>query len=171
MPSKIWRRKNKDEALPRQRWYCRSWTGGYKTKLGTIIELRLYGEFFVAKAPIPFDSWHDIKASVVEAKARAEGTTFDTRQELFESLPVLRPLCANGSSLMRPAVVGEFYEGTYWGTDATAEDLKDCFKFNHADYEALPELAWETILAIYASAGETDHLVAAMQDLQEVDNP
>ena len=171
MPSKIWRRKNKDEAQPRQRWYCRSCTGGYKTKLGTIIELRLYGELFVAKAPIPFDSWRDIKASVVEAKARAEGTTFDTRQELFESLPVLRPLCANGSSLMRPAVVGELYEGTYWGTEATAEDLKDCFKFNHADYEALPELAWETILAIYASAGETDQLIAAMHDLQEVDNP
>ena len=36
--------------------------------------------------------------------------------------------------------------------------------------DALPELAWETILAIFARAGETDHLLGAMQDLVEIEN-
>ena len=119
---------------------------------------------------IPLDSWRDIKAAVIEAKAHAEGTTFDTRQQLFDSLPVLRPMSANGSSIMRPAVAREHFEGTNWGSEATEEELKDCFKFNSQDYDALPELAWEIILAIFARAGETDHLLEAMQDLVEIES-
>ena len=169
MPSKIWRRKNEDPAQTRQRWYCKACEGSYKVKFGTIIEMRLLGQLFVAKATIPLESWKDVKASVIEAKARAEGRTFDNTQELFESLPSLRPLAA-GTSFMRPAKTGELFEGANWGTQATAEDLKDCYKFTHAAYEALPTLEWTTILAIYAGAGETERLLNYMHGLHEVDD-
>ena len=94
-------------------------TGCYKARFGTIIELRLYGDLYVAKASILFDSWKNINAAVVEPKAFAAGTTYDTRQQLFDSLPVLRPMSANGTSLMRPAVAREHFEGTSWGSYAT----------------------------------------------------
>ena len=68
-------------------------------------------------------------------------------------------------------MVGENYEGTYWGTSADAETLKDCYKFNHADYEALPTLERTFFLTIYACAGETERLLNYMQDLHETDTP
>lgn len=170
MPSKIWKKKSLDEAQPRQRWYCRMCDVTYKTKCGTIIELRLYSDIYVAKASIPFNSFKDLQAAVIEAKAAAERTQFDSSQQLFDSLPVLRPMtAANGSPSLRPAVAAEHFEGTNWSTYATQDDLQDCFRFSSKDYDALPELAWETILAIFAQASKTDQFLEAMQDLAELD--
>ena len=70
---------------------------------------------------------------------------------------------------MRPARVGEFYEDCNWGTAADAETLKDSYKFTNEDYMNLPTLEWSTILTIYASAGETDHLLELMKDLYDAD--
>ena len=124
------------------------------------------GELFLAKATIPDDCWRDIKGAVVEAKARAEGKDFATPNELFDSLPSMRPLSAN-TSFMRPAVAGEFYEGCNWGTTAKAEELEGSFKFSNEDYMRLPTLEWPTILTIYASAGETDALLELMKEFHD----
>ena len=127
------------------------------------------GELFLAKAAIPDDCWKDIKGAVVEAKARAAGKDFATPEELFASLPSMRPLSAS-TSFMRPAMAGEHYEGCNWGTTATQEVLKDSYKFSNADYMSLPTLEWTTILTIYASAGETEALLELMKDLHDADS-
>ena len=77
---------------------------------------------------------------------------------------------ADGTTFNRPAVAGEHMEGTNWSTHATKEDLKDCFRFTSEDYDALPELAWDTILAIFAQSGQTEHLLNAMQGLSELES-
>ena len=76
----------------------------------------------------------------------------------------------DGTSFLRPAIAGEITPDRPWPTNATQEDLKDCFRFNSEDYDALPELAWETILSIFAQAGQTDQLLDALQGLQIDEN-
>ena len=83
------------------------------------------------------------------------------------------PLSATASDVDEPRAdwssVDDDFSPPHSPTHATKEDLKECFRFNSKDYDALPELAWETILAIFAREGKTDHLLEAMQDLAELD--
>ena len=94
---------------------------------------------------------------------------YTTPKELFDSLPSMRPLSA-GTSFMRPAKAGEWYEECNWGTRASAETLKHSYKFTNEDYMSLPTLEWTTILTIYAAAGEADSLLVLMKDLYDAEH-
>ena len=77
MPSKVWLRRYDDPAATKLCWYCCDCGGRYKTNYGTVIELRLNNDVYVAKAEIPFGTFKDVKAAVLEANTN--GTSIDNR--------------------------------------------------------------------------------------------
>ncbi len=166
MPSKIWMRKNEDITATKQKWYCCDCRCGYKVKYGTIVELRMGNNVYLARAEIPFDTMKDLKAAVVQATNH--GTSLDTLEKLFKSFPALKPMAANNTkdAFFRQAIPGETTPDRPGQGNATSqEELTGCYRFNFEDYEDLPTLAWVSILTVFAKAGRAEELVESLEGL------
>jgi hypothetical protein len=150
--SKKWGRKFQDPGASKNKWKCTVCNGNYSSNWGVIIEISEQTPegplLHYMKAPIPTESYLDIKAKEIQETVAKNAAT---SRAVYNSIPMFAPAV---SSLI--GVINE-EKGQYKFLDKNA-------------YKTLPLWSWNDILTLGLSMAEGKSLALSMAKLDDIRN-
>ncbi len=126
--SHSWRRLHVDPLATGQRWYCAKCGGGYKTKMGLLVEICHKGNWYYWHMAFPDPKAWDAKFDLIEQAFSKDATKAPkTPEALYDWLVKHNPTPSTETLLTKPPFDGHFS----LGATALAE---------------MPVLAWSQLL-------------------------